>query len=237
MAMSMEEDIFDQEIYQSCPECQITKQSKGKLKLKFAKCCGRRNCEDCLDISYKHGALASINCKSCGHLIKRTEWSDRPLERQKFLDQAKLRKDMNETFHLEASDFDTLQEYNDYLEDEQDIIYSALYGTLEEQKQSKIRRKEFEEKHRERLERAFAKKIGASRKLHDPDMNKPSMANVTQSIPTFVLPTALESAPVVQSNLAPEVLAFRRKQAGGYRQEDDHQRCTQEALAALPWFC
>jgi len=94
-------------------------------------------------------------CTSCLKEISRSDFSDDNIERQRYDKETKNRDNLNKTFNRRREDFDTLKEYNDYLELVQDISYDLLYGKDEEQKIANKKIMQYQKDHKEWIQKNF----------------------------------------------------------------------------------
>lgn len=121
------------------------------LILKYSSCCGRILCEQCINALFLRAKKAS--CHECKAEMTRDFWQLENLDLQRYRTEAQARTRANKTFRLGKQDFDTLDEFNDYLEMVQDIVCD-LMGSKAEQIAAEKRIKEWEEQNKDRVLRA-----------------------------------------------------------------------------------
>lgn len=112
----------DQE--QCCPHCKTTKYRNPSLRL-LVNVCGHSLCESCVDKLFFRGSGA---CPDCGTALRRNQYRLQLFEDAKVEKEVDIRRNIMKDFNKQEEDFDTLAEYNDYLEEIEEIIYNLDNG-------------------------------------------------------------------------------------------------------------
>lgn len=104
----------------SCPRCKTNKYRNPALKL-LVNVCGHSLCENCVDLLFVKG---SASCPRCGLSLRRTNFRTQLFEDAIVEKEVDIRKRILRDFNKKEEDFDTLDEFNDYLEFVETIIYN-----------------------------------------------------------------------------------------------------------------
>ncbi|KAK0079561.1 hypothetical protein PV326_008666 [Microctonus aethiopoides] len=105
---------------QACPRCKTTKYRNPSLKL-MVNVCGHTLCESCVDLLFLKG---SGSCPECKTPLKRTHFRVQMFEDAMVEKEVDIRKRILRDFNKKEEDFSTLREYNDYLEEIENIVFN-----------------------------------------------------------------------------------------------------------------
>ncbi|XP_036331239.1 CDK-activating kinase assembly factor MAT1 [Rhagoletis pomonella] len=105
---------------QACPRCKTTKYRNPSLKL-MVNVCGHTLCESCVDLLFLKG---SGSCPECMVPLRRNNFRVQLFEDPMVEKEVDIRKRVLRDYNKKEDDFATLQEYNDYLEEIETIIYN-----------------------------------------------------------------------------------------------------------------
>ena len=111
-----------EEVEEMCPVCKSTKYLNPKLTLLVSPCY-HWLCETCIERLFRHG---SSPCPLCGTTLRKGNFvvplfGDLVVEKE-----LRIRKIVSKAFYKRAEDFDTLREYNNYLEEFEDIVFNLV---------------------------------------------------------------------------------------------------------------
>jgi len=123
----MSEDIY-------CPRCKTSKYRNPSLKL-FVNVCGHALCDNCVDTLFAKG---SGNCPVCSTNLRKNNFRIQLFEDGTVEKDVDIRKKVLKDFNKKEEDFDSLEEYNDYLELVEDIIYNLTNNINVEATKKKI---------------------------------------------------------------------------------------------------
>lgn len=107
-----------------CPRCRTTKYRNPSLKL-LVNVCGHSLCENCVELLFIRG---SANCPECGIVLRRNNFRPQLFEDASVEKEVDIRRKVLRDFNKKETDFTTLQEYNDYLEEVEKIIFNLTNG-------------------------------------------------------------------------------------------------------------
>lgn len=103
----------------SCPKCKTTKYRNPSLKL-MVNTCGHGLCENCVDLLFAKGSGA---CPQCEVPLRRANFRFQVFEDSFVEKEVDIRRKILRDYNKREEDFASLREYNDYLEEVEDIIY------------------------------------------------------------------------------------------------------------------
>ncbi|XP_013399115.1 CDK-activating kinase assembly factor MAT1 [Lingula anatina] len=119
---------------QYCPRCRTTKYRNPSLKL-MVNICGHTLCETCVDLLFIRGSGA---CPECGTALRRNDFRLQLFEDPLVEKEVDIRKKILKDFNKKEEDFESLREYNDYLEEIETIIFNLVNGVDTEATKRKI---------------------------------------------------------------------------------------------------
>ena len=105
---------------QVCPRCKTTKYRNPNMKL-MVNVCGHNICESCVELLFVKG---SGSCPECNIPLRRTNFRLQLFEDASVDKEVDIRRRILKDFNKHEDDFETLREYNDYLEMVEDIIFN-----------------------------------------------------------------------------------------------------------------
>ena len=105
---------------QVCPRCKTTKYRNPNMKL-MVNVCGHNICETCVELLFVKGSGA---CPECNIPLRRTNFRLQLFEDANVDKEVDIRRRILKDFNKQEEDFESLREYNDYLEMVEDIIFN-----------------------------------------------------------------------------------------------------------------
>lgn len=103
-----------------CPRCRTSKFQNPSLKM-MVNVCGHGLCESCVDLLFLKG---SGSCPECRIPLRRNNFRVQLFEDAAVEKEVDIRRRVLRDFNKKEEDFETLAEYNDYLEEVETIIYN-----------------------------------------------------------------------------------------------------------------
>ncbi|XP_005986479.1 CDK-activating kinase assembly factor MAT1 isoform X1 [Latimeria chalumnae] len=103
---------------QSCPRCKTTKYRNPSLKL-MVNVCGHTLCESCVELLFVRG---SGNCQECGTPLRKSNFRVQLFEDPAVDKEVEIRKKVLKIYNKREEDFFSLREYNDYLEEVEEMV-------------------------------------------------------------------------------------------------------------------
>ncbi|KAH8280567.1 hypothetical protein KR018_010272 [Drosophila ironensis] len=105
---------------QACPRCKTTKYRNPSLKL-MVNVCGHTLCESCVDLLFLKG---SGSCPECMVPLRRNNFRVQLFEDPMVEKEVDIRRRILRDYNKREEDFGTLEEYNDYLEEIENLVYN-----------------------------------------------------------------------------------------------------------------
>jgi len=214
---------FGSSVVPTCPQCRTTTDTNPKLLLRYSSCCGDCLCNDCVQLlfSSSDSKHSQVPCPVCGSLLLISDWSAVPLSTQRFSREVKHRHRLNRLMILEAADFKDPNDYENYVELKQDLIYDLTEGDKQTVKEAEKRLADWQRENQSLIDRAASRQVAKERmdqlksqgKLDLTSSDRPlSLAPV---IPSFSLPIA---------TMKPSLLRDIEGQLSSLQQESNHHQ-------------
>ncbi|XP_076841704.1 CDK-activating kinase assembly factor MAT1 [Brachyhypopomus gauderio] len=105
---------------QGCPRCKTTKYRNPSLKL-MVNVCGHTLCENCVEMLFVRG---SGNCVQCDTPLRKSNFRLQLFEDPAIDKEVEIRKRVLKIYNKRDVDFPSLREYNDYLEQVEEIVFN-----------------------------------------------------------------------------------------------------------------
>lgn len=132
----------------ACPVCKISTYLNPDIKI-YISPCYHVLCEACLMRIFVH---IQAPCPECGIMLRKINYISQTFEDMAVERECKVRKQLIRYYFFEESDFPTLLEYNDYLEDFEHTVFELL-GMQENDMQARLLeiRKKYAEPKKQKL--------------------------------------------------------------------------------------
>ncbi|XP_070606790.1 CDK-activating kinase assembly factor MAT1 [Erythrolamprus reginae] len=105
---------------QGCPRCKTTKYRNPSLKL-MVNVCGHTLCESCVELLFVRG---SGNCQECDTPLRKNNFRVQLFEDPAVDKEVEIRKKVLKIYNKREDDFPNLAEYNDFLEEVEEIVFN-----------------------------------------------------------------------------------------------------------------
>ncbi|XP_065662374.1 CDK-activating kinase assembly factor MAT1 isoform X2 [Hydra vulgaris] len=129
---------------QTCPRCKTTSYRNKSLKL-LVNVCGHKLCQTCVDVLFTRPSAA---CPQCNTALRRSDFRNQLFEDDAVEKEVDVRKKILKIYNKREDDFNSLDEFNNYLEDIEIIIFNIVNKISVEETKKKI---ELYKKENERL--------------------------------------------------------------------------------------
>uniref|UniRef100_A0A3Q4MJK0 CDK-activating kinase assembly factor MAT1 n=1 Tax=Neolamprologus brichardi TaxID=32507 RepID=A0A3Q4MJK0_NEOBR len=136
---------------QGCPRCKTTKYRNPSLKL-MVNVCGHTLCENCVEMLFVRG---SGNCVQCDTPLRKSNFRVQLFEDPTVDKEVEIRKKVLKIYNKRDFDFPSLREYNDYLEQVEDLVYNLTNNVDVEN--TKLRMEQYQRENRDVIQRNKAK--------------------------------------------------------------------------------
>mmetsp|Transcript_22339 Transcript_22339/g.26887 ORF Transcript_22339/g.26887 Transcript_22339/m.26887 type:complete len:164 (-) Transcript_22339:454-945(-) len=155
-----------------------------------------------------------------------------------------IRKRIHSIYNRQQEDFSELKDYNDYLEEVEDIIFNLCEGIDVRETEAKVAayKKENEDKIALNAAKRAQKMQEANLRSRTPTEDEAQQMSITPENPTLQVPLLSMPSPVemysngMMIDSSPEALQLRRKEelmAGGYNEERCRLRAKRAAYTGL----
>ncbi|MBW0500715.1 hypothetical protein O181_040430 [Austropuccinia psidii MF-1] len=118
-----------------CPVCKSDRYLNPNLRLLVAKCY-HKMCESCIDRIF---SLGPEPCPICGQTLRKNNFAPQTFENLFVEKEVVIRKRISKYFNKRREDFKTLDDYNNYLEEVEDITFNLINGVDVAQTEAKIK--------------------------------------------------------------------------------------------------
>uniref|UniRef100_A0A3P8UIR4 CDK-activating kinase assembly factor MAT1 n=1 Tax=Cynoglossus semilaevis TaxID=244447 RepID=A0A3P8UIR4_CYNSE len=132
---------------QGCPRCKTTKYRNPSLKL-MVNVCGHTLCENCVEMLFVRG---SGNCVQCDTPLRKSNFRVQLFEDPSVDKEVEIRKKVLKIYNKREFDFPSLREYNDYLEQVEDIVYNMTNNVDVEN--TKLRMDQYQRENRDLIQK------------------------------------------------------------------------------------
>ncbi|CAD6574226.1 MAG: TFIIH/NER complex subunit [Tremellales sp. Tagirdzhanova-0007] len=105
-----------------CPVCHTDRQFNKNLRLLVSPCY-HKMCESCIDRLF---TLGPEPCPRCGRILRKVNFAHQTFEDLKVEKEVAVRRRMAEHFNKRRDDFRSEREYDDYLEEVEDLTFNLL---------------------------------------------------------------------------------------------------------------
>ncbi|KAH7713000.1 CBN-MNAT-1 protein [Aphelenchoides avenae] len=132
-----------------CPKCRTTEYQNPKLVMMINEC-GHPLCSICVENIF---ARNTNRCPAdgCGKTLYRKNFWEQLFDDPFIEKENHIRRRLDKVFNLKEEDFTTLREFNDYLENVENIVFDLVQEQNVDEREAEI--KEFKEKNAELIER------------------------------------------------------------------------------------
>ncbi|XP_029901049.1 CDK-activating kinase assembly factor MAT1 [Myripristis murdjan] len=136
---------------QGCPRCKTTKYRNPSLKL-MVNVCGHTLCENCVEMLFVRG---SGNCVQCDTPLRKSNFRVQLFEDPTVDKEVEIRKKVLKIYNKRDFDFPSLRDYNDYLEQVEEIVFNLTNNIDVENTKQKM--EQYQRENRDVIQRNKAK--------------------------------------------------------------------------------
>uniref|UniRef100_A0A2P2I8Y6 CDK-activating kinase assembly factor MAT1 n=1 Tax=Hirondellea gigas TaxID=1518452 RepID=A0A2P2I8Y6_9CRUS len=142
-----------------CPSCKTTKYRNPQMKLMVNEC-GHALCDDCVKTIF---VKESGQCPECDMIIKRAKFRVQIFEDPLVEKEIDIRRKVGRIHNKIEDDFSKVEEYDDYLEMIEDLVYCLTYDQNKAETERKL--ESYERIHREEIKKNSHRKSAADEEL------------------------------------------------------------------------
>ncbi|KAL1649540.1 TFIIH/NER complex subunit [Diplodia intermedia] len=122
-----------------CPVCKSSRYLNPNMRFLINPECYHQMCESCVDRIYSHGP-APCRIVGCGKTLRKNRFRKKTFEDIQVEREVDIRRRVAAVFNRREDEFETLQDYNDYLNDVEDVTYDLIHRINVEQAEAKLRK-------------------------------------------------------------------------------------------------
>eukprot|EP00455_Lapot_gusevi_P054243 TRINITY_DN8650_c0_g2_i1.p1 TRINITY_DN8650_c0_g2~~TRINITY_DN8650_c0_g2_i1.p1 ORF type:complete len:255 (-),score=28.83 TRINITY_DN8650_c0_g2_i1:268-1032(-) len=249
---------WDEEPEEICPNCRTSKSFAGQMQILYSTCCGSLLCQSCAHLIFNKQKF--YECSECKQPLEKKNFVIDNIDRQRVNEEVRVRTRLTKFFNCRREDFKTPEEYDDYLELEQDIVYDLTYGDQACRVAADKRLKEYIAKNTALIERNRTRQASEQKTAQDGSMDIDTgdnegfamqlMMPMQMPIQAVAVPVARPQEPKPEidiSSLPPQQqaeyhyklqleAAFKKEEAkkgGGFIPKFIALRCQSEAFGSL----
>ncbi|KAH8153617.1 uncharacterized protein LAJ45_02430 [Morchella importuna] len=112
---------------ENCPVCKSSKYLNPSIKFLMSPICYHKMCESCVDRIFTQGP-APCPVIGCGKTLRKNKFRKQTFEDVTVEREVDVRKRVSKTFNKRRDDFPDLREYNDYLEEVEEMTFNLVNG-------------------------------------------------------------------------------------------------------------
>ncbi|KAK7440217.1 TFIIH/NER complex subunit [Stygiomarasmius scandens] len=117
-----------------CPVCKSDRYLNPKLRL-LVSSCYHKMCESCIDRLF---TLGPAPCPICTKVLRKLAFQPQTFEDLEVEKEVAIRRRLAKEFNKRRDDFDDLREYNDYLQEVEDIAFNLINNIDVQETEAKI---------------------------------------------------------------------------------------------------
>ncbi|KAK8376049.1 hypothetical protein O3P69_008636 [Scylla paramamosain] len=127
-------DYYDASYETQCPQCRSTKYRNPQMKL-MVNVCGHPMCDSCVRMYF---IKESAPCPECEIILKRSKFRVQIYEDPLVEKELAIRRKVMKVYNMSEDDFPTLEEWNAYLEEIEEIVYNITNDINKPEMEKKI---------------------------------------------------------------------------------------------------
>ncbi|KAI8931590.1 hypothetical protein NX059_011244 [Plenodomus lindquistii] len=128
-----------------CPVCKSSRYLNPNMKFKVNPECYHKMCESCVDRIFGHGP-APCPIAGCARTLRKIKFREQTFADLEIEREVDIRHRVMRAFNKTEEDFETLRDFNDYLEQVEEINWNLILGIDVEATESRLRRWEDHQK-------------------------------------------------------------------------------------------
>ncbi|MPC45431.1 CDK-activating kinase assembly factor MAT1 [Portunus trituberculatus] len=144
-------DYYDASYETQCPQCRSTKYRNPQMKL-MVNVCGHPMCDSCVRMYF---IKESAPCPECEIILKRSKFRVQIYEDPLVEKELAIRRKVMKVYNMSEDDFPTLEEWNAYLEEIEEIVYNITNDINKPEMEKKI--ENYEKQNKNEIRKNFGK--------------------------------------------------------------------------------
>ncbi|KAF3013540.1 hypothetical protein G7054_g13561 [Neopestalotiopsis clavispora] len=135
-----------------CPVCKRNRYLNTTMTFKINPECYHPMCSQCVETIFKSGP-AQCPYASCNKTLRLKGFREAMFADLTIQREVDIRKRVAAVFNNTQDDFETLRDYNNYLQDVEELTFSLVYGEDEERMEAETKLVDYEQQHKAAIER------------------------------------------------------------------------------------
>ena len=119
------ENLTDPRTSEICPVCKSSRYLNASLRFLVNPECYHKMCESCVDRIFSHGP-AQCPIPGCRRTLRKHRFREQTFEDIQVEREVDIRRKVATVFNRREDEFETLRDYNDYLNDVEDITFNLI---------------------------------------------------------------------------------------------------------------
>ncbi|XP_069951723.1 CDK-activating kinase assembly factor MAT1 [Cherax quadricarinatus] len=145
-------DYYDASYEIQCPSCRCTKYRNPQMKL-MVNVCGHPLCDSCVQMYF---IKESGQCPECDMVLKRSKFRVQLFEDPLVEKEIDIRRKVIKIYNMNEEDFPTVEEWNKYLEEIEEIVYNITNDINRPEMEKKM--ENYEKMHKNDIRKNYIKK-------------------------------------------------------------------------------
>ncbi|KAK7534799.1 CDK-activating kinase assembly factor MAT1-domain-containing protein [Phyllosticta citribraziliensis] len=121
-----------------CPVCKSSRYLNPNMRFLINPECYHQMCESCVDRIYSHGP-APCRVAGCSKTLRKNRFRKKTFEDVEIEREVDIRRRVAAVFNRREDEFESVQDYNNYLNDVEDVTYDLIYRINVEAAEAKLR--------------------------------------------------------------------------------------------------
>ena len=125
MSLHQGEPTTDTTLTEICPVCKSSRYLNSNLRFLVNPECYHKMCESCVDRIFSHGP-AQCPIPGCRRTLRKHRFREQTFEDIQVEREVDIRKRVQAVFNRREDEFESVRDYNDYLNDVEDITFNLV---------------------------------------------------------------------------------------------------------------
>ncbi|KAK7526369.1 CDK-activating kinase assembly factor MAT1-domain-containing protein [Phyllosticta citriasiana] len=121
-----------------CPVCKSSRYLNPHMRFLINPECYHQMCESCVDRIYSHGP-APCRVAGCSKTLRKNRFRKKTFEDVEIEREVDIRRRVAAVFNRREDEFESIQDYNNYLNDVEDVTYDLIHRVNIEAAEAKLR--------------------------------------------------------------------------------------------------
>lgn len=128
---------------EECPVCHSKRYLRKDMRFMINPVCYHKMCENCVERIFRSG-MAKCPVAGCDKTLRKHQFREPTFQDLELEREIDIRKEVAQVFNRREDEFETLRDYNDYLNDVEDITYNLVHNIDVEATRAKLNKYKME---------------------------------------------------------------------------------------------